>query len=269
VNRKTVAAAYVRLQREGLVQIRARSGIYLSSDGGPSNIGPLDRMRRTWLEQAYSGARAVGFDNNDILRIANAIGEVERSRVPVLASSHPEATALAAELHKRANIHAVPIAAPDAAAEALSLSEAPIVICTPWYVQDVTRLAPHTIVVPVTAPPELASILREAAGELLLVVAPDDHVAERIRQAVAYCSPVANATTVVASVEAIDASTFSRFPFRRVLVWPGCGEGWEARVPAGIDVLPAPHLASQETLDAIQRAVLDVALRKIGLLAQG
>src|SRR5512147_1146772 len=42
VDRKTAAAAYRRLEEEGLVRVRARSGVYLSSPNAPHAPGPLE-----------------------------------------------------------------------------------------------------------------------------------------------------------------------------------------------------------------------------------
>ena len=41
VDRKTAAAAYRRLQEEGLVRVRARSGVYLCAPLLPEPPGPL------------------------------------------------------------------------------------------------------------------------------------------------------------------------------------------------------------------------------------
>src|SRR5690606_4633420 len=53
VDRKTAAAAYRRLQEEGLVRVRARSGVYLWAPLLPDPPGPLDRLHRQWLEHTY------------------------------------------------------------------------------------------------------------------------------------------------------------------------------------------------------------------------
>jgi GntR family transcriptional regulator len=76
VDRKTAASAYRRLQKEGLVQVRARSGVFAATPPLPTP-GPLDQLYRQWLHNTYRGASALGLDTRIILRLVAAVAEVE------------------------------------------------------------------------------------------------------------------------------------------------------------------------------------------------
>ena len=108
VDRKTAAAAYRRLQEEGLVRVRSRSGIYLTIPSLPDPPGPMERLYRRWLKHTYDGARALGLDTSAIQRFMQAVAEIERLRLPVLESSPELAQAIANELKDRLAVRAVP-----------------------------------------------------------------------------------------------------------------------------------------------------------------
>ena len=268
VNRKTVAAAYLHLQREGLVQIRPRSGIYLNGEGSHSATRTLDRLRAKWLEQMYAGARAVGLDTSSILQIAHAVAAVERTRFPVIAATMREAQALAAELSQRLSLHALPLAVNEVDFDAAALTDAPVVICTPWFAATAARRAPHATVVPATLSEELVQVLRRGgAGDgLLLVVTPDEEVARRVREGLSYSGWRANGETVVVTLEDTRGRMLERFRISRVLYWPGIDERLVSILPQTAEQIRGLPLLAHQTVNAIQRAVLEEALRRVGPL---
>ena len=251
----------MRLEREGLVEIRARSGIYLAGEAQPTADGQLHRLRRQWLEQVYNGGMAVGLDSGQILRIGAIVAEVERSRSPVLVSDAAEGVSIAEELHRRMGIRAEVVTHPDGEEIAPSIfSAASIAICTPWHVSAIARVAPQCISVPVTLSSEVFKLLQADDGGLTLLVAADNAQCEKIRVALNYFGKDVLARTVLLPGERVEPDTFERFPFRKVVLWPGAR--LNGRAPETVGVHVPEQLIGQEMLDALRRAILDVALRR-------
>ncbi|MGH7505150.1 MAG: GntR family transcriptional regulator, partial [Longimicrobiales bacterium] len=142
VDRKTAAAAYRRLQREGLVRVRARSGVYLRGEAGRDvMIQPLHRLYRRWLEHTYEGARALGLDTVAMLEILDAIAVVEERRVPVVETDWSQAESLAHELRDRLRLRTVPFLITELQPDDPVLLHAPFVITTPFLRGRLGRLA--------------------------------------------------------------------------------------------------------------------------------
>ena len=256
-----MAAAYVRLEREGLVEIRARSGIYLAGEPQPTADGQLHRLRRQWLEQVYNGGLAVGLDSGQILRIGAIVAEVERSRIPVLVSDAAEGVSIAEELRRRMGINAEVVTQPAGEEiDTASFSTAAIAICTPWHAPTIARVAPQCISVPVTLSSDVFKLLQAGDGGLTLLVAADDAQCEKIRVALNYFGKDVLARTVLLPAERVEPDTFERFPFRKVVLWPGAR--LSGRAPETVRVHVPEQLIAQEMLDALRRAILDVALRR-------
>jgi DNA-binding transcriptional regulator YhcF (GntR family) len=97
VDRKTAAAAYRRLEEDGLVRVRARSGVYLRNVRPARATGALERLHRRWLEHAYHGAHALGFGTERMLLLIRALADVEREPVAVVVGTRSHAGTLAEE----------------------------------------------------------------------------------------------------------------------------------------------------------------------------
>lgn len=264
VNRKTVASAYLRLQRDGLVEIRPRSGIYLRGPAEETAAAarPLQRLQRKWLEQAYAGARAVGLGTADILQIVNAVAAVERSRIPVVTSSVAEASAIGAELHARLSIQTIPVSIAELDAAPALLADATIALCTPWHAPAVASARAAATIVPIAVSEELVDVLRGAAS-LLLVVTPDEAVAERIRSGLTVSGWESRSRVVVMTAADARPDAVARFPFERVLVWPGCDPAEVKGITTRLAAVRGLPLLSRATVERVQRAILEEALRRV------
>lgn len=160
VDRKTAAAAYRRLNEEGLVRVQPRSGVYLALPSSPSPGGPLERLHRQWLEHVYHGARALGLDTPTILRFVAAVSEIERMRIPVVECTWAQADAIAAELRQRLHLHATAYLLDELRPSDPVLAEAPVVVTTPYHGAEFALLAPGQAFIEATLAPDVLSELR-------------------------------------------------------------------------------------------------------------
>ena len=71
--------------------------------------------------------------------------------------------------------------------------------------------------------------------------------------------------TVLLSADRVEAGTFERFPFRKVVLWPGAR--LKVATPDRVPVHVPDQLVAQEMLDALRRAILDVALRRFAVVS--
>jgi DNA-binding transcriptional regulator YhcF (GntR family) len=188
VDRKTAAAAYRRLEEEGLVRVRARSGVYLSSPTASHAPGPLERLYRRWLENTYEGAAALGLDTRNILRLVTAMAEVERQRLPVIESDWAQAEAMAGELRDRLGVRATPCVIGELHNSDPLVTEAPLLVSTPYHAAEVTALAPGRLVIETTLSPEL---LRQLARRVnqgpVTIIAPQGAVVGKLQRALQQC----------------------------------------------------------------------------------
>ena len=184
VDRKTAAAAYHRLEEEGLVSVRPRSGVYLCAPPPPAPPGPLERLHRQWLQHTFSGARALGLDTTSILRLVGAVSELEQVRLPVIECNWPQAEAIAAELRDRLSVQAMPYLLEELRPGDPMLGEGPVLVTTPYHSAEVALLAPGRRIIEATLAPGVLSGLQEAARlERVLVIAGDDRQVAKVRRA--------------------------------------------------------------------------------------
>lgn len=260
VDRKTAAAAYRRLEREGLVDVRARSGVYLKPDAGPRLMGPLERLHLRWLRNTYEGGRDLGLDTPTMLRLLHAIAEVEATPVPVIDADTVFAEQVAEELRGRGGIQATAFG-PSRAEEACR--GARFVVTTPFHARDVAGAAPQ--VVSSTLSTELLDALRRtlARGRSLIIV-PTENLAAKLRRAIEQGQlPVPPAqTTVIAWHEGLELGQHVA-GMDAALVWPGTAVG-AAQHFARIPCERPRHVLSEDCLRRVRLAVLDAAMRHLG-----
>jgi DNA-binding transcriptional regulator YhcF (GntR family) len=265
VDRKTAAAAYHRLEQEGLVRIRPRSGVYLHSPTPSRAVGPLERLHRQWLQHTFEGARALGLDTSTILHLVQGVAELEQTRIPVVECSWAQAESLADELRDRLGITGVPYLLEDLRPGDPLLQEAPIVITTSYHTAEVSLVAPGKMIGEVTLAPEIFREVRtrlEKSG--LLVVVGDDTLAVKLRSALAHCRPaVSSAQAVVLSTSDRPALLAALQEAESVILWPGSPRWVDEALPPGIERYRPRRGISDSSLDRIQVVLLDISLRKL------
>jgi DNA-binding transcriptional regulator YhcF (GntR family) len=259
VDRKTAAAAYRRLEEEGLVSVRARSGVYLKADAGPRLMGPLERLHLRWLRNTYEGGRDLGLDTPTMLRLLNAIAEVEAIPVPVIDADTTFAEQIAEELRARAGIRATAYE-PGRASDACR--GANFVVTTPFHAQTVAD--EDLQVVETTLSTELLDALRRTLqrGRALIVV-PTELLASKLRRGMAQGQlPVPHAkATIVAWHDGLDLAG----PVAgadAAMVWPGAALG-AAQQLARIPCERPRHVLSDDFLRRVRLATLDAAMRRL------
>jgi DNA-binding transcriptional regulator YhcF (GntR family) len=262
VDRKTAAAAYHRLEEEGLVRVRARSGVFLrdeGSNGSPLKGGPLERLQKRWLKNTYEGARALGLDTPTVLRLFQAVAEVESTPVPVLEEDEATARTVARELRECVGIDARPLLLQHMAAGVPELPPSAFVVTTPYHASRVAALAPRKPLIVATLSLDLLhGLLERAAGASVLVAVPSEWMAQRVESALRQRVPRLQLTTVVVAEPGIDAQELRR-QADRIFVWPGCED---VLAPLSDDECVKPvRLLSEATLDRVRTAVLDAGLR--------
>lgn len=264
VDRKTAAAAYRRLEEEGLVCVRARSGVYLKPDSAPRLIGPLERLHLRWLRNTYEGGRDLGLDTPTMLRLLNAISDVEATPVPVIDTDTAFAEQVAEELRSRAGVRAAAFG-PARAEEACR--NAGFVVTTPFHTRAVTELAPT--VVETTLSAELLDALRRTLGRgRALIIVPTELLAAKLRRGISQGQlPVANSDAIVLSwQEGLDLGTHAAAA-DAALVWPGTALG-AAQHLSRIPCERPRHVVSEDCLRRVRLATLDAAMRRLNASAE-
>lgn len=269
VDRKTAAAAYRRLQKEQLVRVEPRSGVYLERDAPPEDgAGPLQRLHRQWLEQALSTATELGLTSDDVARMLQGVAVVESHRIPVVDEDRDHAELLARELASRTGLEYGACLPSDLPAQAGPLKDAPFVVSTP---EAALRLRPAQRRVPVVPAILAASLLEQvrlvgADGAVTVVVGTAGLESELAR---ALDHGLIVAAGAVSVVRPAGPEELARLDAARIVVWPGL----PARVREGLD---GRHVGSamgrllsdgtvREIRQQVARAALDYVSRSIAV----
>jgi GntR family transcriptional regulator len=265
VDRKTAAAAYHRLEEEGLVQVKARSGVFLrdeSSNGAQPRTGPLERLQRRWLKNTYDGARALGLDTRTVIRLFQSVADVESTPVPVLEEDEATARTVARELNECVGIDARPVLLQDVGTRLAGFEKPPFAVTTPYHAARVAALLPRTPIIVATLSLELLhDLLARAASGPILVTVASDWIARRVESALRHRAPNMERTRVVVVDGSTDLQQLRR-DAAAVFVWPGSEEILSAF--AGDECVKPVRLLSEATLDRARGAVLEAALRSAG-----
>jgi DNA-binding transcriptional regulator YhcF (GntR family) len=265
VDRKTAAAAYRRLEEEGLVRVRARSGVYLRTDASNAQTSPLERLHRRWLRNTYEGGRELGLDTATMLRLLESIAAIEQTAIPVIESDSAMAALIAEELQQRARLHAVPAAELDLRELRTEYDSAPFVVTTPFFNQLTSLQSTFKTVVQATLAPELLEALRVTLRRpRALVIAPCDAIASKVRRAIeqGQLGALQDAPVVINAQEETDIARHARNA-TAILLWPGCSIHVERQLEAFPATKPE-RLLSEPCLAAIRAAILDSAMARFG-----
>lgn len=262
VDRKTAAAAYRRLEREGLVRVHPRSGVYLRVQRASEAATPLEKLYRRWLENTYARASALGLRTNTILRLVSSVAEIERLRVPVIEQDWPQAETIAAELRDRAGINTVAVPLSQINRDDPAWNEAPFLVTTPYCRSALHALDNSKPIVEATLATETVRELKECMrqGELTVVVA-NDGIATRLRPFLERAQNGGGETITIASAEDPAHLANDTKRARMVFLWPGTPQWAEESISARTPVRPL-HCLSDETLTRVRAAILDAAVSR-------
>lgn len=264
VDRKTAAAAYRRLEREGLVRVHPRSGVYLRAQRAPEASTPLEKLYRRWLENTYTRASALGLRTNTILHLVTAVADIERLRIPVVEQDWPQAETIAAELRERAGINATPVPLSALMRDDSAWQEAPFVVTTPYCRGSVVALDPVKPIVEVTLSQETVRELRDRIpeGELAIVVA-NESVAGKLRPFILKGHHFGNGSSRIAVITAHDPVqlTSDTHAARNVFLWPG-SPSWVEETLQGRVAVRSLNCISEETMARVRTAILDAAIAR-------
>lgn len=263
VDRKTAAAAYRRLEREGLVRVHPRSGVYLRAQRPLEAATPLEKLYRRWLENTYARASALGLRTNTILHLVTAVAEIERLRIPVIEQDWPQAETIAAELRARTGINASPVPLSAIARDDGSWADAPFVVTTPYCRNAVGALDTGKPIIEATLSQDTVRELREKIHEgPLAIVVSNESVAEKLRPFILRGHHFGHGNTihiVTASDPAeLSAQTQS---VRNVFLWPGA-PSWVADAVGSHASVRSLNCISDETLVRVRAAILDAAVAR-------
>jgi GntR family transcriptional regulator len=263
VDRKTVAAAYRRLQREGLVRIEPRSGVYVGQDGRPGP-DPLRRLHAQWLENALETAWDLGLDAPALARVFSAVAQVQKLPIAVVDADSGHAALLAGELERRTGLRCQ-AHAPDALSRFRTT--------TPWGLLVVAsphtaaRIAPALHPVPLvwaTLSPQLLHALgRAAATGPVTVIVGTEGVEGELRRGLAH-GLIEHGERVAITLGRTWRSAGgppSGLAGRRLIVWPGTFTG---RIPHldghSLEDMRRVNLLSDATLCRVRAEVARAAL---------
>lgn len=270
VDRKTAAAAYRRLQREGLVRVEPRSGVYLGPDMADNTRDPLRRLHAQWLENALTSAAELGLTSAGVARMLSGVARIEAQRIPVVDEDAEHATVLARELVQRTSLQFMPATPHELRATASSFRATPFAVATPAARLRMESTMRRTPVVAATLEPQLLERVGRAAehGPVAVVVGTRglmdelrralDHGllegGERVRIVMASTASGADER------EALDAGVADA----RVVLWPG-SPAWavERLTESAIEDLHQDALLSAATLARIMAQVARTAIESI------
>lgn len=259
VDRKTAAAAYRRLDREGLVRVEARSGVYLRvAETREESTDPLKRLHRQWLEQTLTAATELGLDSSAVGRMLQAVAAVESHRIPVVDDDEDHAALLARELVSRTGLDCAACRVRDLPAESGPFRDAPFAVATPTVSQ---RLRPRQRKLPVIhatlSPTLLAEVKERARRGPVLVLVGTDGLARELTQALEHGLVGPSSRIRVARPHApVEAERLD--DGADVVVWPGAPE-WAARLD-GNGNGNGRHLLAEQTVREIRAQVARTAL---------
>jgi GntR family transcriptional regulator len=165
VDRKTAAAAYRSLEREGLVRVEPRSGVYLRPDLVDGTGDPLTRLHAQWLEHALTTATELGLTSAKVARMLHGVGVVEAQRIPVLDEDPDHAALLAAELTERTSFRFIPARPHELPVATGALHDVPFAVATPTAALRVRTFRRQLPVVAATLAPDFLNRLGPADGE--------------------------------------------------------------------------------------------------------
>jgi DNA-binding transcriptional regulator YhcF (GntR family) len=262
VDRKTAAAAYRRLQEEGLVRVEPRSGVYLEGDGAPDEGDPLRRLHQAWLERTLASAEELGLDSDMVNRMFQGVAAVERRRIPVVDPDDPHSALLARELSRRTGLDCVSVHPSRLPATVGPLRDPPFIVATPTGAAAVGALKGRVPIVPITLASELFEQVADAAREQpVLVLVGSGALREALEQALQrQLSPQRHPVTVQNPRTPTELEA-AQDPEVRVLIWPGAPDWVGEAIPDGAQ-RPA-RLVADSTLEEIRSQVARAALDRI------
>jgi DNA-binding transcriptional regulator YhcF (GntR family) len=261
VDRKTAAAAYHRLEEEGLVEVKARSGVFLRDERLRTGVpaGPLEKLQRRWLKNTYDGARALGLDTPTVVRLFRSVAEVESSPIPVVEDDDATARTVAEELRDCVGIDARPVRLQELPRSGM-FAASPFVVTTPYYAGRVAATVPGKPLITATLSLDLLhGLIDRAADGAILVTVPSEWIAGRVEAALSQRLPDTNRIRVTVAGSEADMRRM-RSEASCVFVWPGC-DGVLSQFE-GDDCVAPVRLLSEATLDRVRTVVLEAALRR-------
>jgi DNA-binding transcriptional regulator YhcF (GntR family) len=263
VDRKTAAAAYHRLEEEGLVEVKARSGVFLRDEranGATGHSGAARWRSCSALAQEHVRRRArpgPGYTDT-VLRLFNAVADVENTPVPVIeedeARPAPSPGAARVRRHRCAAGPAPRGGQPGCRLSRRTVRRHDAVLRGPRRVAHAAHAAHHG-----DAVPRPAARPAGAGG----ATARSWSRAQRVDRAPCRAALRQRAPTWNARASSSPARDTDLQQLRRdggcVFVWPGCDDVLSAF--ADDDCVKPVRLLSEATLDRVRTAVLDAALR--------
>ena len=224
---------------------------------------PLERLHRQWLQHTFEGARALGLDTRSILRMVNAVAELEQVRLPVVECNWSQAAAISDELRERLDVQAMPYLLDELRPGDPVLSEAPVLVTTPFHGADVGLLAPRRAIIEVTlAPDVLRGICEHARQCRLVVVTGNDQLEDKVRRALSLYAVPVGASAVTASADDRTRLTSTVQQADAVYLWPGTPSWIEEVLPASCRRIRPSRTIAKDSILRIQTALLDAALRR-------
>jgi DNA-binding transcriptional regulator YhcF (GntR family) len=270
VDRKTAAAAYRRLQQEGLVRVEPRSGVYLRPDVADGSGDPLRRLHTQWLEHALTTAADLGLSVASVARMLHGVGVVEAQRIPVVDEDPQHAALLADELTERTSLRFIPAGPQDLPAATGPLHDVPFAVATPSTAVRMRAVRGRIPVVAATLAPDLLDRVGRAASQANVVaVVGTTGLLEELQRAVNHgLVNGAHRVRIVlpdrspanGSLEALRSAVEDA----RAVIWPGAPRWVVGALGDAIaDDLNGDPLLSLATLQRIRAQIARTALEQV------
>lgn len=258
VDRKTAAAAYRRLQSEGLVRVEPRSGVYLEG-GVERDTDPLRRLHLKWLERMLVSAAELGLDSATVNQLVHGVAAVERRRIPVVDPDPPHAALLARDLAAQTGLDCVGTRPERLPAPVGPLRDPPFIVATPRGKDGLRGLRDRVPIVFVTLATELLEEVCQAARhEHVLVLVGSATLKAELEQALAR-EPGIGCDRVEVALPRRPEELEGWTAQRRVVKWPGT-PSWAAEGAGSDGTSRSAHLIDRSTVDEVRCLVARAAL---------
>ena len=179
LNHKVVRRVYRSLEDGGSVEVRDRSGIYVTgSDGAPDGLDPM----QAWVAEIVAESVRLGVGAPELPRLLERSVGARRLRCACVESTEDDRFALCREVGGRFGLETLPVPT-DGGPMRADLRDADLVVTTPFHAEEVRRaLGPaQPLVVACLHPRWWQAVEPRADGEPVRLLCVERAAGERLR----------------------------------------------------------------------------------------
>ena len=267
IDPRVALAAYRELEMEGLVELRARSGIFVASTA--ASTGEMLPQMAEWVAGVLVEALTRGVPAIEFPERLRACLETVRLRAVCIECNADQITSLCNELEADYGLDARPleVQALRSAGAAKELESADLLVTTPYHAADVQQAAERhgkpwiTISLRPALLAETARLLER--GPMYFVV-KDPRFAEKLPWMFAAAPSVGNLRALV-----VGRDDLSSIPEGAPTYVMAAARGELEKLPSRLRLIPAPRVFSADSATALLRFVLNANIAALAAREAG